>query len=83
MPNLRNLFGSKPSPATIERHTEKTVCLHTSVAPQWSSAGDMGHEDRASSFLCGSCGQVFTPAEFAAMRSTEAERVKALVGEGQ
>ena len=37
----------------------------------------MGIEARASRFICSACAESFTAAQFAELRRTEAERVKA------
>ena len=74
------LFGRKQAPTPFEEATTEVVCLHTSTAPQWDSPGDMGHEDRASRFVCAACGETFTPSQFEALRATEGERVRSVVG---
>ncbi len=77
---LSKLFGRKPAESATESAPSEVVCLHTSTAPQWDSADDMGHEDRATRFVCGACGETFSPAAFATLRETEAERVRSLLG---
>ena len=74
---LDRLFrrGTAPAPAVAAK--EPMRCLHTSCAPQWDSAADMGIEARASRFICSACAESFTAAQFAELRRTEAERVKA------
>ena len=76
---LAKLFGRKSTEAAPESEPSEVVCLHTSSAAQWDSPEDMGHEDRASRFVCAACGQTFTPAEFEVLRATEAERVRDLM----
>ena len=51
-------------PLTTEELQEE--CTHGGVLlARWDDIDDMGHEDRATSFLCEACGAVFTPAEAA------------------
>ena len=57
---------------------ERDECPHTNLVPKWDEAGDIGHEDRASRFDCGTCGATFTPAEAQELRETEAERIGAV-----
>jgi len=55
------------------------VCVHLVLAPQWDAAADMGHEDRASRWVCAARGDSFTPSEQTALRASEVERVHALM----
>ena len=72
---LSKLFGrekTKPvegPPATVE-------CPHAALVPKWDSVQDMGIEDKATSFACDACGQVFTPDEARALRESLSERLK-------
>ena len=77
---LAKLFGRKAAAEALGPQTTEPVCLHTSAAPQWDSPADMGQEERATRFVCATCGATFTPAEFAALRASEAERLRHLVG---
>jgi hypothetical protein len=54
----------------------QAVCLHTSLAPRWTSVADMGQEDRVSGFTCQACNEAFTPAEGRALLDSEATRVR-------
>ncbi|MDA0301074.1 MAG: hypothetical protein O2822_00970 [Chloroflexi bacterium] len=51
-------------------------CPHLAVAPRWDSVGDIGHEDRATSFVCDSCHQAFSPTEIDSIRSAAASRLR-------
>lgn len=51
-------------------------CPHTALVPRWDSAADMGHEERASSYRCDTCGKSFSPAEARELRRTEAARIE-------
>ena len=73
---LDRLFRRRAQP--VESVAEATPeCLHTSCAPQWETAADMGNEARASRFVCSVCGRSFTPEQFGEMRRTEVERIRA------
>ncbi|MGD9893739.1 MAG: hypothetical protein AB7R89_01765 [Dehalococcoidia bacterium] len=56
---LEKLFGRRDSaPAT------RTVpCPHTTVAPLWDRAEDIGQEERATAYRCGACRMTFTVEE--------------------
>ena len=54
----------------------QVACLHTALAPRWDKAEDIGHEERATSFMCDACHQSFTAEETQALRQTESERLK-------
>ena len=41
-------------------------CPHLAVAPRWDNAADIGHEDRATSFVCDSCHASFSASEIEA-----------------
>ena len=56
--------------------TGTAECPHLALAPRWDSAADMGHEDRATSYVCDSCHQAFKPAEVAHIRSEAANRLR-------
>lgn len=76
---LNRLFGRKPTASSHEAEAREPVCLHTSAVAQWDAPEDMGKEDRASRWVCAACGETFTPIEFEALRSSEAERVRNLI----
>ncbi|MFA7249352.1 MAG: hypothetical protein WC273_06915 [Dehalococcoidia bacterium] len=38
-------------------------CAHVAVTPRWDRVEDMGHEERATSFVCDSCHATLTPDE--------------------
>jgi hypothetical protein len=52
-------------------------CLHVALTARWDNLDDMGREDLASAWVCQSCNDVFTPAEVARLRATEASRIGA------
>ena len=57
---------------------EQEECPHVALVPKWDEPDDIGHEDKASRFDCGTCGATFTPAEAHHLRETEAERIGAI-----
>ena len=50
-------------------------CAHVAMTPRWDQIGDMGHEDRASSFVCDACHSTLTPAEAERARAETAARL--------
>jgi len=56
-----NLFGGKKQASTST--IETPACLHAVLVARWDSVEDMGHEDKATRFMCESCKQEFTPEE--------------------
>lgn len=59
-------------------HPPAAACPHLAVAPRWDNATDIGHEDRATSFVCDSCHQSFAPAEIETIRSAAAARLRSV-----
>ncbi|MCY4391025.1 MAG: hypothetical protein OXE43_03115 [Chloroflexi bacterium] len=57
---------------------EQGECPHVALVPMWDNADDIGHEDKASRYDCGTCGSSFTPDEAHHLRETEAARIGAL-----
>ena len=72
---LFDKFSSKNNDSSSKDAVETPPCPHVVLLPRWDSADDIGHEDRASNFLCESCGSTFSPVEVQALRATEAERL--------
>lgn len=72
---LDRLLGrSKKAEAKPSGHL---ACPHTVLAPHWDQAEDIGHEDRATSFVCDACHERFTAQEARVLRQTEAQRLEA------
>lgn len=71
---LSKLKGRKNEPEIATK--EQQPCLHVALAPQWDSAAEMGIERKASAWICGACGEKFSPAEAQTLRETEATRLK-------
>jgi hypothetical protein len=71
-------FGRTKAPQP-ETTAVDAPCLHAALAPRWDRGEDIGHEDRATSFRCDSCGTTFTPAEERHMREDEAERLREML----
>lgn len=67
---LEKLTGSKNKQADsmASSATEAPPCPHLVLTTRWDRAEDMGHEDRASYYVCESCGEKFTPDEAEALR---------------
>ena len=78
---LDKLFRRGPGSEAVGLHddpVEQAECPHVVLVPQWAVADDIGHEDKASRYLCGTCGSQFTPDEAQHLRETEAARIGAL-----
>ena len=76
---LDRIFRRKRPTTTAERSTEAQAgpeCPHLALTPRWDSLADMGHEERATSFVCDGCHQTLTPAEAARARATAASHVR-------
>ncbi len=67
------MFGSKEKERSGSV-MELPSCPHTALIPRWDSVDDIGHEDRATFYVCESCQQKFEPDEAREMMSTAAER---------
>jgi hypothetical protein len=50
-------------------------CPHGSLLPRWDSIDDIGHEERAVSFVCEACGEAFTPHDAWKLRESAADRL--------
>ena len=71
------LIGRKPAAAAnTGTAAESPPCPHTTLAPRWDSAADMGHEDKIAGYDCDSCKQHFTAGQGRDLRRTEAARLK-------
>ena len=73
---LTNMFGGKKKTAASAAAAEAVECPHMALGPRWDSAADIGHEDRATSFVCGTCHRVFAPAEAEAVRRAAAQHLR-------
>ncbi len=66
--------------STADPHQAKATgipeCPHLALAPRWDSANDIGHEDRATSYVCDSCHKAFNPGEVDRIRSEAAARLR-------
>ena len=62
--NAKHDSTARPAPSK--------VCVHSSLAPRWDRAEDMGKLALASSFECVTCHQHLTPAEANAIEASKA-----------
>jgi hypothetical protein len=46
------------------------------MAPRWDSAQDIGDEEKATSWVCDSCHETFTPEQATEVRRVETERLR-------
>ena len=81
--SLRNLFRRNDAPAAgapvaepAEEPETVIECQHTVLRAHWEDAANLGNEDLASSWICEACGVWFSPEKAAALRATEADRLK-------
>lgn len=58
---------------------EEVSCLHTALAARWDTPSEMGDEEKASAWVCASCGGTFTPERARELRASEAERVRQII----
>lgn len=68
------IFGGKEKDATVAT-IEKPACPHGVMVPRWDSIDDIGHEDKATYFICESCEEKFSPDEAKALRQGAVERL--------
>jgi hypothetical protein len=73
------LFGKKKQIEAIP--AESIACPHTVLLPRWDSVDDIGHEDRATSFVCEACEETFSPEEARMLRQSAAERLLEITAE--
>lgn len=80
---LSKLTGSKEKETvqSTPMTTEAPPCPHVVLIAKWDKLEDMGHEDRASHYICEGCGESFTPAEAEQLRGAAAEKLIAPVAE--
>ncbi|HEX5370117.1 MAG TPA: hypothetical protein VFY10_11935 [Dehalococcoidia bacterium] len=74
------LFGGKSKPATAVAEPAIT-CPHAVLVPRWDNVHDMGHEDKATRYMCESCHEIFTPAEAKELSQSIRERMDAMMPE--
>ena len=55
------LFRRKHSEPEVDEREETVECPHIALSPRWENPEDMGHEDRATNFICQACGSSLTP----------------------
>ena len=51
-------------------------CKHEELAPHWADAADMGHEERATHYVCPRCGASLEPAEAQALKRARVDRLR-------
>ena len=71
-------FGKAKAPQPTAQASD-VPCLHAALVPRWDRAEDIGHDDRATGFLCDACKKAFTAEEGRRMREDEAERLRQLL----
>jgi hypothetical protein len=64
---MRLTLFKHESAETQQEPAEERSCIHGVRIPHWENPADMGHEDRASYFVCDSCGAHLSREESAAV----------------
>jgi hypothetical protein len=79
---LSKIFA-KPSRADGEMTAtvEVPACPHVALVPRWDSIDDIGHEDRATHFVCEACGESFSPEDARRLRESEAQRLSSITSQ--
>ena len=77
---LDKLFGGgkKQQAAVAEIAVD---CPHSVLVARWDSVADMGHDDKATRFMCETCHEEFTPEQAKELRDNLAARVTAQMQE--
>ena len=77
---LGKLFGGgkKQQAAVVEIAVD---CPHSVLVARWDSVADMGHDDKATRFMCETCHEEFTPEQAKELRDSLAARVTAQMQE--
>ncbi len=73
---LDGLFGKKPNEERQSSSTAVADCPHVMLSARWDNVDDIGHEDRATGYICNGCNASFTVDEVARLRATEKERLE-------
>lgn len=74
-------WGRKEERATrVEGASTPPECSHSTLAPRWDSAADMGKADRVPRYECASCHQRFDREEGERMMSAHNARSQGMLG---
>ncbi len=81
---LSKLFGRSSDkvdelPARSPEEVQAT-CPHGTITGRWDSVADMGHEDRATKFVCEACNKEFTREEAQHIRATATSAIADVIG---
>lgn len=71
--SIRGMFGSSKEEAVMPSERE---CLHGTLMARWERSADMGDESKATSWVCSSCGQSFSPDEAGEVKRRAVERLR-------
>ena len=64
-----SIFSKSRKPARDPMVKNAAPCEHWELAPRWSNATDMGKRELVTSFVCGGCGESFTPDQAASLKA--------------
>ena len=73
---LGRLFGRGKHGEAAEHSETPVACSHTTLTAKWDSVRDMGIEAKASSWVCSTCDESFTPEQAAEVRRLAGERLR-------
>jgi hypothetical protein len=76
---LDKLFGKSKQATTVAEPA--AACPHTVLVPRWDNVQDMGHEEKATRYMCEACREMFTPAQARELSETIRERMTASLEE--
>ena len=75
------LFGGNKSKQTTAVAEPAVTCPHAVLVPRWDNVQDMGHEDKATRYMCEACREMFTPEQAKELSQTIRERMAVPVTE--
>ena len=73
---LDRLFRRGAKSATPQAPGASAECPHLALTPRWDRSEDIGHEDRATSYVCDSCHRSFAPSAVEGIRHAAADRLR-------
>ena len=76
---LNKLFTKS---AKEETAVEAPPCPHTALIPRWDSIDDIGHDEKATHFVCEACEATFSPEEARQLQESARQRLAGITSEG-
>lgn len=75
------LFGGKKQQEESVAVADNADCQHTVLVARWENVQDMGHEDKASRYMCETCHEMFSPDQARELQDAAAKRLAAALQE--